>query len=150
MIIQLMLGLIIGFVNTLTFKYEMWPVKWLLFVQCIQMSFSNFNQYREGSAEEIKEDNRIYVNFMGLNILIAVFSVMFNIFNVVLISFIHQNKLQRYIQIIVAMTFNCMTIIFTNFTLQDISETAIITIVVSVLYTAILVPSFLWISDAIS
>lgn len=87
---------------------------------------------------------------MGLNILIAVFSVMFNIFNVVLISFIHQEKLQRYIQIVIAMSFNCLSIIFTNFTLDGISETAVITIIISVIYTAILVPCFLWISDAMA
>lgn len=150
MIIQMILGLVIGFVNSLTFKYEMWPIKWLLFVQCIQMSLSNFNQYREGTDQQIAKDNRFFVNYMGLNILVAVFSVMFNIFNVVLISFIHQHKLSRYIQITIAMSFNCLTIIFTNFTLEDISETAIVTIIVSVVYTAIIVPSFLWISDAIS
>lgn len=48
------------------------------------------------------------------------------------------------------MTFNCLSIGFTHFNFTNIDNTALITIVVSVIYTAISVSSFLWISDAIS
>lgn len=47
------------------------------------------------------------------------------------------------------MSFNTVTIIFTNFNLDGISDTAVVTIIVSIVYTAILVPSFLWITGAI-
>jgi hypothetical protein len=56
------------------------------------MSLSNFNQYRDGSEKAIEKDNRIFLNFLGLNVLVVVFSLVFNIFNTILISFVFDSR----------------------------------------------------------
>lgn len=151
MIIQAILGFSIFAVNLATYKYEVWPVKYLLFIQAVQMSLSNFNQFREGTEKQIEKDNRFYENFMGMNILVSVFSTMFVIMNVVLISFVFDNRLQKYIQIVTAFSFNILIVIFTNFSIkEDIDSTVLLTIVVSLIYSVILIVSFIVITNAIT
>jgi hypothetical protein len=114
------------------------------------MSLSNFNQFREGSDKQNENDNKFFENWMGMNILVAVFSSMFNIFNTILLSFSFQSDKKNIRNILVSIMFtvNMAFVIVTNFSFVNISTMGIITVIFSIVFTVIVVPSFLWIINA--
>ena len=82
-ILQFIINLYVCVMVGWSFKFDsgIHHIKYLLFLQCIQMDLSNFNIYKNQTDENIDG----YVNFEGLNMLSSVFSVMFNIFNSLLL-----------------------------------------------------------------
>jgi low temperature requirement protein LtrA len=114
------------------------------------MSLSNFNQFREGSDEQNELENKFFENWMGMNILVAVFSSMFNIFNTILLSFSFQSDKKNTKNILVSIMFtvNMAFVIVTNFSFEHISTMGILTVTFSIVFTVIVVPSFLWIINA--
>lgn len=61
-----------------SFKYGIGIVRWILYIQAVVMSLSNFNIYTQ-------EDT---INYQGLNMLSTVFSVLFAVFNVSLAAMV--------------------------------------------------------------
>jgi hypothetical protein len=64
---------------------SLWCIKYMLFVQAIQMQMGNFNMYKKGSNDN--EDDG-FTNYEGLNSISTVFSVIFSITNSLLIGFV--------------------------------------------------------------
>ena len=84
-------------------------IKWLLYIQALQMTLSNFNGYVEENT----------INFEGLNMLSTVFSVLISVFNCYLASMVIESYIVK-----AFMTFLCFglveyTIIYTNFIFGD-------------------------------
>ena len=90
---QLLLAIFIILVILSTFKYTLRPIKYILFVQALQMMLSNFNSYDSGTVKQMKaEDNSYFWNYEGMNIIISVFSNMFNIYNSLLITMVFKSR----------------------------------------------------------
>ena len=84
-------------------------IKWLLYIQALQMTLSNFNGYVEENT----------INFEGLNMLSTVFSVLISVFNCYLASMVIESYVIK-----ACLTFLCFalveyTIIYTNFIFGD-------------------------------
>jgi hypothetical protein len=152
MYIQLAVGVAILVINVSTYKFAKWPIRYLLFFQSIQMSLSNFNQYRRGTeTQQNADDNKFFDNWMALNVMVGIFATMFTTFNTLLLAFVstEEEKVQKILMITINFGCNILLVIYTNFKFDDISELAIITIIVSIAYTVVVVPFFLAIVDAI-
>ena len=151
MIIMLTFAVGILIVNVSTFWFAMWPIKYLLVIQSVQMSLMNFHTQRAGTVEENKESNQ-FENFMAMNVMISVFSTMFVIFNGMLISMMFQQHQRRLKYFLIAGIFamNILSIVFTKFIIhKEMSTVAAITLILSIVYTFVLVTAFLWIIDFI-
>jgi hypothetical protein len=85
---------------------------------------------------------------MALNVVVAVFTMMFTIFNTVLISFTFAAGWVKTAIVVFSMGFNIFLILFTNFTLNEISDMSIMTICVSLVFSGILIYYFLYITNA--
>lgn len=146
-ILQFLLNLYVCIMVGWSFKFEsgIHFIKYLLFLQCIQMDLSNFNIYKAQSSEH--SDG--FVNFEGLNMLSSVFSVMFNIFNSMLIVLVFPDKLIKNILVCIVFVTQTFVLIYTNFIFEGISTHAVIALVIALVYTAILIPSFLYVTNAI-
>jgi hypothetical protein len=152
MILQMVAATSILITNIASYKYAKWPIRYLLFFQSIQMSLSNFNQYQEGTDKEIiDKDNKIFLNWMALNVIVGIFTTMFTTFNMILLAFVSTEKEKTRTDVMISTTYglNIFLIIFTNFKFEAMSDLEVITIIVSVIYTIVIVPSFLWIVNAI-
>lgn len=89
---------------------------------------------------------------MAFNILISVFSMMFTIFNSILIAMIFKSNEIIVRNFLIATMFltNLLTIIFTNFSLNDhMATNDLVTIIVSIFYSILLLTSFIWILGSI-
>lgn len=114
-------------------------IKWLLYIQVMQMVLSNFNGYSEENT----------INFEGLNMLSTVFSVLICVFNCYLASMVIENYVVK-----ASMTFFCFgfaefTIIQTNFIFGDITYHTTVSLLISIIFTAIMIPAFGYISSTI-
>jgi hypothetical protein len=96
-------------------------IKYLLFVQSLQMSMSNFNQYIRATGDQELGEDKFFLNFMGMNVLISVFSTMFSLFNAVLMLIVFQSSqiVMRTIFIGIIISLNIFCIIWTNFKFTD-------------------------------
>lgn len=74
-------GIIWSYVSRV-YKYE--PIKWLLFIQTIQMTITNFHRYRSKSKAD--EDQIAYKNFQFFNLMSCMYSTIFVCCNCFLIS----------------------------------------------------------------
>jgi hypothetical protein len=158
--IEILQGVICGIiVGTIiySFKYnDLWCMKYLLFMQAVQMMLSNFNVYSSNidlkataNVEGIVYNEDGYANFEGLNMLSSVFSVMFNLFNSLFMVFVFDNKIVRYSLVGTIFVLQIIILIATNFTFENLSSHAIIAIVIAIAYQGILVPAFLYLTNAI-
>ena len=67
------------------------PIKYMLILQAIQMILSYLNRYQ--SLTKADDDEIGFVNFQALNMLSAVFSMMFTILNSLLIALTFETNL---------------------------------------------------------
>lgn len=132
-----------------SYKFDMNVIPYCLFVQAIQMMLSNFNVYTSFKDAALIDGVESYDNFEGLNMLSSVFSVMFNIFNTILMVFVIKETNIKYILVCVIFILQTIILIVTNFKFEIISTHAIIALTISVIYTLILVPAFLFMTNAI-
>lgn len=65
-----------------TFKYEL--IKYMLFIQTIQMSITNFHRYR--SKAKAEDDQIAYKNFQFFNLMSCLYSTLFLCCNCFLMS----------------------------------------------------------------
>jgi len=79
----------------------------------------------------------------------TVFSVMFNIFNTLLMTFVFQNKKLKYTLVIIVYALQTIILVFTNFILDEMDKRSIEALVIAVVYTLILGPAFLFMTSAI-
>ena len=84
-------------------------IKWLLYIQALQMTLSNFNGYVEENT----------INFEGLNMLSTVFSVLISVFNCYLASMVIQSYAIKAVMTLVCFGLVGYTIIYTNFIFGD-------------------------------
>lgn len=149
MIIMLAIGGLIMLVNIATFWLPMWPIKHLLVIQAIQMSLMNFNTLNPSVVIAELSSKRLE-NYMAMNVIISVFSTMCITFNGILINTVFQKQKQIYRFCLVAGIFgmNILCIVFSKFIIHDdMRVEALVTLIFSVVYTFVLVCSFLWIID---
>lgn len=87
---------------------------------------------------------------MGMNVLVVVFTLLFNVYNTLLISVLFADEMIiKNLQIGFIYIFNVTLIIVTKFEFSEISWMATLQIVISVIYIIILIPSFLLIMNDI-
>ena len=72
-----------------SFRRDLWVIRYLLFLQAIQMQMSNLNIYEPGSNANESDG---FTNYQGLNMLSTVYSVIFSISNSILMGFVFPNK----------------------------------------------------------
>ena len=143
------MGITVAVITALTFKEEtkfIHTIKYLLFLQAIQMQISNFNAYQKGTNDN---ENDGFTNYQGLNMLSTVFSVMFTIFNTILMSFLFEDKKLRNVLISITYTAQTFILYFTNFIWDDVSYHTVTALTIAILFTIILIPSFGYLTDAI-
>jgi hypothetical protein len=127
-------------------------LKYILFLQAIQMQLSNFNMYKR--YEEGDETNGFqptgYQNYEGLNQISTVFSVIFSFCNSMLMGFVfpNQKKLKSGLVVII-FVFQIFSIIYTTFEFDDMSYHSIISLVISLIFTVVMIPVFSLITDSI-
>lgn len=103
------------------------------------MSLANFNVYDE-------EDTK---NFQGLNTLSTVFSVLFAVFNSILASMIFDHQVMKLCMTFVVFGFVTFSIITTTFIFDDLTYHTTVSLVMSIVYTCLMVPAFCIISAGI-
>ena len=79
-IAQSVLGIFILTIVLYSFKYDIGPIVWSLYLQAILFILSNFNIYRAKN----------YNNYIGLNNLASMFSVVFTVTNTLLASMVSE------------------------------------------------------------
>jgi hypothetical protein len=104
------------------------------------MVLSNFNRYKQKEHE----------NFEGLNMLHTVFGVMFLIYNTFIGNLIIEERKYSYFISGCLWLANISIILATTFVFDDIPYESIASIIIAVLYMAILVPSFIYIANYIN
>ena len=114
-------------------------IKYLLYIQAIQMSMANFNVYEESDTK----------NFQGLNTLSTVFSVLFAVFNTFLASLIFENAILKLVMTFLVFGFVTFSVISTTFIFDDLTYHTTVSLVMSITYTCLMVPSFGYISTGI-
>ena len=72
-------------------KNDLRPIKWMLCLQAIQMVISNWHRYQ--SHAKADDDEIGFHNFQALNMLQAVFSMIFTIINCILITLTFETNL---------------------------------------------------------
>ena len=87
----------IVFLVSWLYKEHIGLIKYVLFLQIVQMQISNFKVYKSNC------EAGLYDNYEGLNMLSAVFSVIFTIFNSLLLSFMIKNK--NYVRLMLAIVY---------------------------------------------
>ena len=139
-IIQLVISLGIAAGLVLSYRGYLELVKPLLFAQAIAMQLSNFNVYRKSA--DVADGRETYTNYEGLNMLTTLFSVVFTIYNSIMMGFCYRNSTIK--NVLVGILYSLQTIILmaTNFDFSDISVHSSISILIAVVYTLILVPTF--------
>jgi len=110
------------------------------------MQISNFNIYKVGKNSN--EENG-FTNYQGLNMLSTVFSVMFTIFNSILMSFIYTNGKMKSFLVGVLYSLQMIVLMWTNFNFNDMTFHSVMSIVIAIVYTIILIPAFGYLSDSI-
>jgi hypothetical protein len=136
MIILQLIGMgIVALGLGLSFKY-ITVIKPLLYIQAAQMALSNFNGYVEENT----------INFEGLNMLSTVFSVLFAVFNCYLANMVIYDTRVKAVCTMGVFGLELFTIIQTNFIFGDLTYHTTISLIISGVYTCIMVPSFGWIS----
>jgi hypothetical protein len=84
------LGTILTYIQNDRFLYG---VKYLIICFSLMMIISNFHQYH--SKNEADENEIGFLNFQALNMLTSTFSIMFTIFNAIILSFIEENNVKK-------------------------------------------------------
>ena len=131
---------------TFSFFQSLNVIKYCLFMQCLQMMLSNFNIYEFGRNSN---DDNGFTNYQALNMITSVFSVMFNVFNTLFIMFTFQSNFMKRLLVFLVFFLQIVVLVFTNFVLTDMSYHTYMALSISVVYTLILVPSFVFIIDAL-
>ena len=72
------LALVILGIVIYSYKFQISPIRWTLYLQAVVFLLSNLNIYR-------KEN---YKNYLGLNMLSTVFSIIFTVMNTLLASMV--------------------------------------------------------------
>jgi hypothetical protein len=103
------------------------------------MSMANFNVYEESDTK----------NFQGLNTLSTVFSVLFAVFNTFLASIIFENVILKLTMTFLVFGFVTFSVISTTFIFDDLNYHTTVSLVMSISYTCLIVPSFGYISTGI-
>jgi hypothetical protein len=122
-----------------TKAYHLKPIKYLLYIQAIQMSLMNFNIYEE-------EDT---INFHGLNTLSTVFSVLFAVFNTFLAAMIFDNNIIKLVMTFTVFGFVSYSVIYSSFVFGDLTYHTTVSLVMSIIYTCMMIPAFGYISSGI-
>jgi len=157
-IIQAVMAIIV--VLTVVYSYwfnELTCIKYMLFLQAVQMMLSNFNIYSSNidieatamSEGEIVRNEDGYENSEGLNMLSSVYSVMFNLFNTLFMVFVIDNKIVKFSLTAIIFVLQIVILIATNFTFKNISGHAVIALAIAIVYQGILVPAFLFLTNSI-
>ena len=92
-----------------SYFFDISIIKWLLYIQALQMTLSNFNGYVEENT----------INFEGLNMLSTVFSVLISVFNCYLASMVIESYVVKAVMTFCCFTLVEYTIIYTNFVFGD-------------------------------
>lgn len=71
----------------------LYGVKYLIISFSVMMIISNFHQYH--SLDEDDDHSIGFLNFQALNMLTSTFSIMFTIFNAIILSFIEENNVKK-------------------------------------------------------
>ena len=149
MYIMLITAIFVFFVNLGTFWFPMWPIKYLLIIQAIQMTLMSFSALNPSVVLGEMEVKKLE-NYIAMNIIISVFQTICVMFNGILINSIFQDsKWQiRYSLVAGIFSLNFALIIINKFIIHnDMRTKAIITIVFSAIYTVVMMIAFLFIVD---
>jgi hypothetical protein len=103
------------------------------------MSLANFNVYDETDTK----------NFQGLNTLSTVFSVLFAVFNSFLASIIFDNPILKLVMTFVVFGFVTFSVITTTFIFDDLTYHTTVSLIMSISYVCLIIPSFGYISTGI-
>jgi hypothetical protein len=103
------------------------------------MSLANFNVYEASDTK----------NFQGLNTLSTVFSILFAIFNTFLASMVFENIFFKLSMTFIVFGFVSFSIISTTFIFENLTYHTTVSLVMSIVYTCLMVPSFGYISSGI-
>jgi hypothetical protein len=114
-------------------KEKLEIIRSLLFIHSIMMVMSNFNVYKD-----TKEDN----NYEALNMLSSVFSIIFTTMDSLVLHFLWETKLQRYLTIVILYTFQLLVLIQTNFIFEEMSYHSYASLTIAIVYLMILIPFF--------
>ena len=107
-----MLGIFILTIVLYSFKYDIGPIVWSLYLQAILFILSNFNIYRAKN----------YNNYIGLNNLASMFSVVFTVTNTLLASMVSEQVIQSYVITTVIFIGTLLTLIYQDFDFEDVTE----------------------------
>lgn len=140
-IVQSFLCICLIVLTAITFKVErsIELIQWILYGQSIMLSLSNFNGYDESDTQ----------NFQGLNMISTVFSVIFAIFNSYLGLLTTNDMNQKKFMTAITIGFMMFTVMQTNFIWQDMTFHTVTSIIICLIFTFVLVVSFIYISNSI-
>jgi len=110
------------------------------------MQISNFNVYKVGKNAN---DANGFTNYQGLNMLSTVFSVMFTIFNSILMSFIFERAYVKSLVVGILYSLQIFVLMWTNFKFNDMTFHSWVAVIIAAIYTMILIPAFGTLSDSI-
>lgn len=114
------------------------------------MLLSNVDTYRnlhalDGEDEVVKA--AWFKNIGAMGTMTAVFTVMFNIFNSMLITYTYESFKVKAWLISIIFFLQTIILVITNFKFDEITQKAISVLLIVVVFTAIMVPSFISISN---
>ena len=138
-LIQTVMGLIILAIIISSYKYDIKPVLYTLYLQSILFLISNFNVYR-------KEN---FTNSQGLNNLATIFSVIYTVINSLIASMLNENEKQNYIATSIIFISTIITLIINDFKLDELSHHTVQALVISCIFSCILAPAMVYFSKAI-
>jgi hypothetical protein len=122
-----------------SYFYDIGIIKFLLYIQASLMALSNFNGYTVENT----------INFEGLNMLSTVFSVLIAVFNCYLASLVIESKIINSVSTLIVFGILEFVIVWTNFIFGDDTNHTLLSLVLSIVFTCIMIPSFGYISSAI-
>jgi len=118
------------------------------------MQLANFKVYAAVDLghldSEVADDKRgLYHNYQALNTLSTVFSVMFTIFNSLLLTYLIKSR--RCIRFMLAFVYvlQFTILLLTNFDFTEVSYLSIATLGVNLGFTVLLVPAFQYVSETL-
>lgn len=132
-------------------KYHAHCILVVLYIQSMQMCFSNFDNFSLELKHEHENENILVEtkNDHGIMIIQNIFTVCIAVCNCFLGCLIIESQVRKVIVTSTVFLFIGAQIVFTHFEFHDISYSQVIYIIIAIVYTLLSVPLFTWITQLI-
>lgn len=137
---QLSVAIIVVVIVAQSYKYHLGAIKYGLYLQSLIFILSNFNMYKSD----------VLNNYQGLNILSAVFSMIFTVMNVVLATMVNVNQFENQCFSITVFMSEIASIVLYEFQFgDDMSYHTIQSLILSMVFACLIAPAIGYFSKAL-